>query len=71
MGFNKYFIPDPADFIDRLERFTGPREFVAIKKIDAVMGDSLSVEMLDKMYEMVRVGHTNEEVLVELKSMLK
>jgi hypothetical protein len=27
--------------------------------------------MLDKMYEMVRAGHTNEEVLVELKSMLK
>lgn len=71
MGFNKYFIPDPIDFIERLETGTGPREFVAIKKIDAVMGDSLSVDMLDKMYEMVRAGHTNEEVLTELKSMLK
>ena len=71
MGFNKYFIPDPKDFIKRLETVTGPREFVAIKKIDAVMGDSLSVDMLDKMYEMVRAGRTNEEVLTELKSMLK
>ena len=71
MGFNKYFIPDPEDFIERLEKFTGPRECVAIKKIDAVMGDSLSVDMLDKMYEMVKAGHTNEEVLIELKSMLK
>jgi hypothetical protein len=71
MGFNKYFIPDPKDFIERLETVTGPREFVAIKKIDAVMGDSLSVDMLDKMYEMVRAGRTNEEVLTELKSMLK
>ena len=71
MGFNKYFIPDPEDFIERLEKFTGPREFVAIKKIDAVMGDSLSVDMLDKMYEMVKASHTNEEVLIELKSMLK
>jgi len=71
MGFNKYFIPDPKDFIERLETVTGPREFVAIKKIDAVMGDRLSVDMLDKMYEMVRAGRTNEEVLTELKSMLK
>lgn len=71
MGFNKYFIPDPVDFIERLEKFTGPRQFVAIKKIDAVMGDSLSVDMLDKMYEMVRAGHTDEEVIKELKLMLK
>jgi len=71
MGFNKYFIPDPADFIERLEKVMGPKEFVAIKKIDAVMGDSLSVDMLDKMYEMVRAGHTDEDVIKELKSMLK
>lgn len=71
MGFNKYFIPDPKDFIERLEKFTGPREFVAIKKIDAVIGDSISIKMLDKMYEMVRAGHTDQEVLVELRLMLK
>lgn len=71
MGFYSYHIPDPEEFIRRLESGTGPREFVAIRKIDGVIGNSLSVEMLDKMYEMVRANHTNEEVIKELKSMLK
>lgn len=71
MGFNKYFIPDPAEFISRVESSGGPAHFVAIKKIDAVMGNSKSVKLLDRMYEMVRAGRTNEEVLTELKSMLK
>jgi hypothetical protein len=71
MGFNSYHIPDPEEFIRRLESGTGPREFVAIRKIDAVMGNSDSIKMLDKMYEMVKADHTNEEVIKELKSMLK
>ena len=71
MGFNKYFIPEPADFINRLESSGGPRQFVAIKKIDAVMGNSDSIKMLDKMYEMVRAGETDSAVLSELKLMLK
>jgi hypothetical protein len=71
MGFNKYFIPEPADFINRLESGIGPREFVAIKKIDAVMGNGDSIKMLDKMYEMVRAGETDSAVLSELKLMLK
>ena len=71
MGFNNYYIPEPEDFIKRLETGTGPKEFVAIRKIDAVTGNGLSIDMLDKMYEMVRAGHTNEEVISELKLMLK
>lgn len=71
MGFNKYFIPDPAEFISRVESSGGPAQFVAIRKIDAVMGNSKSVKLLDKMYEMVREGATDAAVLTELKLMLK
>lgn len=71
MGFNKYFIPEPAEFISRVESSGGPSHFVAIKKIDAVMGDSKSIKLLDKMYEMVRAGLTDSAVLAELKLMLK
>ena len=71
MGFNKYYVPEPQDFIEHLERGGGPSHFVAIKKIDAVIGSDLSVKMLDRVYEMVRNGSKDSEVLKELKAMLK
>jgi len=71
MGFNKYYIPAPQDFINHLEKDITPSYFVAIKKIDAVVGDSLSIKMLNKVYELVDAGLTNADIIAELKLMLK
>jgi hypothetical protein len=68
MGFTKYFIPDPQDFYNYLERI-GPLTFVAIKKFDALMGDSKSIQMLDRVYEMAKTQSSDSEILTEIRAM--
>ena len=69
MGFTKYFVPEPKDFYNYLER-VGPLTLVGIKKFDALIGDSHSIAMLEKLYELAKAKLSEEEILKELKTML-
>ena len=64
MSFNKYYIPDPAEFA-RLIKQNGPKTTVS-RKIDAIVGNSVSIEMFDFAYEMVRKNESDESVLAAL-----
>ena len=70
MGFNKYYIPEPPEFFKSVERI-GPGAFVATRKIDAVVGSSQSILMLDLLYKLVKENIDDSNILKELKRMLK
>ena len=64
MSFNKYFIPEPAVIAEQIKE-RGPKSFIS-RKIDAVIGNPVSVNILDHIYEEVNLGKDDESVLTSL-----
>lgn len=64
MSFNKYFIPEPAVVAEQIKE-RGPKSFIS-RKIDAVIGNPDSVDILDHVYEEVKLGKDDSSVLQSL-----
>ena len=64
MSFNKYFIPEPAVVAEQIKE-RGPKSFIS-RKIDAVIGNPVSVKILDHIYEEVNSGKGDQEVMTSL-----
>ena len=64
MSFNKYYIPEPGDLATLMKQ-NGPKHTVS-RKIDALIGNSVSIEIFDFAYEMVRKKESDEFVLEAL-----
>jgi hypothetical protein len=61
MGFNKYYVPEPAKLVGILRR-DGVRAFFN-RKIDAMIGDSNSMRILDDAYALVRQDVEDTKIL--------
>lgn len=61
MSFNKYFIPEPAEFA-RLIKQNGPK-YTVRRKIDAIIGNSTSIDMFDFAYELSGAGVIDSEII--------
>ncbi len=64
MGFNKFFVPEPAE-VARQVKLNGPTQFIN-RKIDAVIGNSTSVDIMDHIYERSQTGQTDDQILKSL-----
>jgi hypothetical protein len=64
MSFNKYFIPEPETVADLIKK-KGPKAFIS-RKIDAVIGNPISVNILDHIYEEVTLGKDDASVMQSL-----
>jgi hypothetical protein len=61
MGFNKYFVPEPTDLFNILRR-DGVRYFFN-RKIDAMIGSTESMRILDDAYALVKMEVEDSEIL--------
>jgi hypothetical protein len=66
MGFNKYFVPEPNDLVEMLNR-VGVRSFFN-RKIDAMIGSSASMRILDDAYELVKENIADSEILTIIQT---
>ena len=67
MGFNKYYIPEPTDLIKTIIS-SGPNEFMRLRsKVDAVIGNSVSISIMDHVYDRVLDGKSDDSILKSLK----
>ncbi len=64
MSFNKYFIPEPID-LAKLFIANGAASVVN-RKIDAIIGNSTSIQMFDRASSLVQEGKSDETVLKDL-----
>ena len=65
MGFNKFFIPEP-DEVARQVKLNGPTQFIN-RKIDAVIGNTTSIKMLDHIELEVSSGKLDKQILISLR----
>jgi len=61
MGFNKYFVPEPTDLLDMFRR-TGVKNFFN-RKIDAMIGSTASMRIIDEAYELVKQDVHDTEII--------
>ena len=64
MGFNKFFIPEPTEVV-RQVKLNGPTKFIN-RKIDAVIGNTTSIKMLDHIELEVNSGKLDKQILISL-----
>lgn len=64
MSFNKYYIPSPEDFA-RLIKQNGPKHTVN-RKIDAIIGNSDSIEMFEIAHDLLEAGSSEPDVIEAL-----
>lgn len=64
MSFNKYYIPVPSEFAKLIQE-NGPKACVN-RKIDAIIGSPVSIEMFDLAHDMLANGSTEKSVISEL-----
>jgi hypothetical protein len=64
MSFNKYYIPEPEVLASLMKR-NGPK-YTVTRKIDAIIGHPVSIDMFDFAYDMVKQNESDESVLEAL-----
>lgn len=64
MSFYKYYIQEPANFVQLLKQ-NGPSAIVN-RKIEAIVGNPLSIQIFDEAYDLVRAGESDSDVLAKL-----
>lgn len=64
MGFNKYYIPEPSQLAEQIKR-VGPAQVVN-RKIDAIIGSSVSVDIFEFIDDSLTMGLSEAEVNSEL-----
>lgn len=60
MSFNKYYIQEPAKFAE-LVKLNGPKQTVN-RKIDAIIGSPLSIDMFELIEDSLDLGMSESEV---------
>jgi hypothetical protein len=68
MGFNKYLVPEPKKMIKVLE--DGVSDFFN-RKIDAMIGNSVSMQMIDDAYGLMKMKIDEDEIIETLKTKYK
>lgn len=66
MSFNKYYIPEPAELAKQIHE-NGATSVVR-RKIDAIIGNSTSVQIFDHAYELMHEGKSDSEILQSLST---
>lgn len=64
MGFNKYYIPEPTRLAEQIKR-VGPAQVVN-RKIDAILGSAVSIDMFKFICDSLHLGLSEAEVMLEL-----
>lgn len=64
MGFNKYFVPEPNRVLEMFKR-DGVRNFFN-RKIDAMLGDIVSIKIIDRAYELMTEGLADDAIFEKL-----
>ena len=66
MGFNKYYVPEPAELVKQIED-NGPAEFRKNRtKIDAIIGSTDSVRIIEHLFDLASIGTSDQEILESL-----
>jgi hypothetical protein len=66
MGFNKYYVPEPAELVKQIED-KGPAEFRKSRtKIDAIIGSTDSVRIVEHIFDLANIGTSDQEILESL-----
>jgi hypothetical protein len=66
MGFNKYYVPEPAELVKQIST-SGPSEFSKNrKKIDAMIGSTDSVRIVEHLFDLAEMGSPDQEILESL-----
>lgn len=66
MGFNKYYVPEPAELVKQIST-SGPSEFRKRRtKIDAMIGSTDSVRIVEHLFDLVEIGTSDQEILESL-----
>ena len=66
MGFNKYYVPEPAELVKQIED-KGPAEFRKSRaKIDAMIGSTDSVRIVEHIFDLANIGTSDQEILESL-----
>jgi hypothetical protein len=66
MGFNKYYVPEPAELAKQIST-SGPSEFRKNrKKIDAMIGSTDSVRIVEHVFDLSAMGAPDSEILESL-----
>lgn len=67
MSINKYFLPDPEEIVKHIEK-TGPKLFVWYHRRDeAIIGNTVSLEILEETEKLVKDGLSDEIVMLALR----
>lgn len=66
MGFNKYYVPEPAELAKQISE-KGPTGFFSDRKIDAMIGSTDSVRMVEHMIGLINIGTMDSEIHDSLK----
>lgn len=64
MSFNKYYIPEPDKLAEQIKR-VGPAQVVN-RKIDAIIGSPISVDIFKFIDDSLDMGLSEAEVVSEL-----
>jgi hypothetical protein len=66
MGFNKYYVPEPAELVRQISD-NGPAEFSKSRtKIDAIIGSTDSVRIVEHLFDLAEIGTSEQEILESL-----
>lgn len=66
MGFNKYYVPEPAELAKQIMD-KGPTVFRKERnKIDAMIGSTDSVRIVEHVFDLIQVGTPDSEILESL-----
>lgn len=66
MGFNKYYVPEPGELVRQITE-KGPASFRESRnKIDAMIGSTESVRIVEHVFDMAEIGSTDSEILESL-----
>ena len=66
MGFNKYYVPEPAELAKQISE-KGPTGFFSDRKIDAMIGSTESVRMVELVLGLLKLKTPDSDIQETLK----
>ena len=69
MGFNKYYVPEPAELVKQIME-NGPTAFRKNRnKIDAMIGSTDSIRIVEHVFGLAKMEAPDSEILESLEKM--
>ena len=66
MGFNKYYVPEPAELVKQIYG-QGPVEFAKSKRnIDAMIGSTDSVRIVEHVLDLFQIESSDSDMIASL-----